>query len=135
MTHPAKTNPTTRAIAAAIIWANYDTIPDALPEHIYAPHLDRLADDYYEWVDKVIDLMITNDLGELCLADLWPNVEGTYTLARLGLTDMQGELNPVTTEFKAATEAQHLLRQQGILTNGVGVDDNNYKLLDFLLDS
>jgi hypothetical protein len=92
---------------------------------IYAPHLERLVDEYYTFRDQLIDPMIAAGLGDLSIDNLWPNLEFTYLCVRLGhgiaFTD---KFYPNTAEYGIAELARKIADNQPYLEDGAYIGDD-----------
>jgi hypothetical protein len=92
---------------------------------IYAPHLERLVDEYFKFRDALDDSMIAAGLGDLSIDNLWPHLEFTYLCERLrhgvAFTDI---FYRNTADYVIAELARKIVKNQPHLEDGAYTGDD-----------
>ena len=102
--------------------------PDA--EQFEPAHLQRLIDEFYEWMGSLDEPLIEAGLGDLCIDDLWPHPEWIYLCERLGHgVSFTDDFGIEAAERPIAELASQLARSQPYLEDGVYLGDDGLAYL------
>lgn len=78
-------NPRTLELAySLLVLSADDDVRKRSISDVYQPHLERLTEEFYAWLDSLNDPLIEAGLGDMCADDLWDHLEHTYLGVRLG---------------------------------------------------
>lgn len=92
---------------------------------LYAPHLQRLSDEFACFTTKMNDYLIEKfpDDDEVCLGDFWPDLGWIWLCVRMGCG--VGFADSITDEFRHVADfAREVTKSQPFLEDGAYLGDN-----------
>jgi hypothetical protein len=120
-------NPRKIELATSILYLCEEECGDnATAPSFYAPHLNRLTDEFYQWADRLEAAIVKANLGALSLDDLWPGrIELVYLCVRLGHgVGFNDHFRSESAEYKIGTLARQYAKEQPHIEDGAYLGDD-----------